>query len=270
MGAAFGAGAQGEADPRSVAEMDMSRSRCRALPEPEGASATSRVDRRHLGRGCPAEASLNSPHRNQQRRSFHMTTAASRTRCRGMLAAGFDFEGKWPSQSGPDARIDPFSEGTPEAHGKRTLSLNCVVRAARGGGIYRFTCEGSGVACAPGGADGKLRNATEGGRVAGRIPAAFLSIGSGRALRAWFDAIFWAWGAQREPVLEPALAAPRTKSGRLAFLVPERYTLCVYSEPNPPQRTPLQATMTAYCDYQSLPPQSTPDAGAASCMPAGP
>ncbi len=38
--------------------------------DPEGALATSLIDRRHRGRGCPAEASLNSPHRNQQRRSF--------------------------------------------------------------------------------------------------------------------------------------------------------------------------------------------------------
>ena len=42
----------------------------------------------------------------------------------GMLAADFDFEVSWPSQSGADARIDPFSEGTPEARGKRRLSLN--------------------------------------------------------------------------------------------------------------------------------------------------
>ena len=42
----------------------------------------------------------------------------------GMLAADFDFRVSWPSQSGADARIDPFSEGTPEARGKRRLSLN--------------------------------------------------------------------------------------------------------------------------------------------------
>ena len=42
----------------------------------------------------------------------------------GMLAADMDFPVSWPSQSGADARIDPFSEGTPEARGKRRLSLN--------------------------------------------------------------------------------------------------------------------------------------------------
>ena len=42
----------------------------------------------------------------------------------GMLAADFDFEVAWPSQSGADARIDPFSEGTAQARGKRRLSLN--------------------------------------------------------------------------------------------------------------------------------------------------
>jgi len=48
----------------------------------------------------------------------------------GMLASDFDFEVSWPSQSGADARIDPFSEGTPEARGKRRLSLNWCDPAA--------------------------------------------------------------------------------------------------------------------------------------------
>ena len=52
------------------AERARSRSRCRALPEPEGASATSRIDRRHRGRGFPAEASLNSPHRKSAAPQF--------------------------------------------------------------------------------------------------------------------------------------------------------------------------------------------------------
>ncbi len=42
----------------------------------------------------------------------------------GMLAADLDFQVSWPSQSGADARIDPFSEDTPAARGKRRLSLN--------------------------------------------------------------------------------------------------------------------------------------------------
>ena len=42
----------------------------------------------------------------------------------GMLAAPLDMEVTWPSQSGADARIDPFGAGTPAAWGKHRLCLN--------------------------------------------------------------------------------------------------------------------------------------------------
>ncbi len=42
----------------------------------------------------------------------------------GMLAAPLDINVSWPSHSGPDARIDPFGEGTQAARGKQHLSLN--------------------------------------------------------------------------------------------------------------------------------------------------
>ena len=42
----------------------------------------------------------------------------------GMLAAALHPDISWPSQSGPDARIDPFAEGTQAAWGKARISLN--------------------------------------------------------------------------------------------------------------------------------------------------
>ena len=42
----------------------------------------------------------------------------------GMLAGPLDMEVTWPSQSGADARIDPFGAGTPAARGKHRLCLN--------------------------------------------------------------------------------------------------------------------------------------------------
>ncbi|MXX39808.1 MAG: hypothetical protein F4Z85_17395 [Gemmatimonadetes bacterium] len=42
----------------------------------------------------------------------------------GMLAGPLDMEVTWPSQSGADARIDPFGVGTPAAWGKHRLCLN--------------------------------------------------------------------------------------------------------------------------------------------------
>ena len=42
----------------------------------------------------------------------------------GTLATPLDMEVRWPSQSGTDARVDPFGEGTQAARGKQHLSLN--------------------------------------------------------------------------------------------------------------------------------------------------
>ena len=42
----------------------------------------------------------------------------------GMLAGPLDVKVTWPSQSGADARIDPFGAGTPAAWGKHRLCLN--------------------------------------------------------------------------------------------------------------------------------------------------
>ena len=42
----------------------------------------------------------------------------------GMLVGPLDVEVTWPSQSGADARIDPFGAGTPAARGKHRLCLN--------------------------------------------------------------------------------------------------------------------------------------------------
>ena len=44
----------------------------------------------------------------------------------GMLVRPLDVEVTWPSQSGADARIDPFSVGTPAARG----SIGCVSTGA--------------------------------------------------------------------------------------------------------------------------------------------
>ena len=42
----------------------------------------------------------------------------------GTLAAPVRPQVNWPSQSGQDARIDPFGEGTQQARAKATLYLN--------------------------------------------------------------------------------------------------------------------------------------------------
>jgi len=59
--------------------------------------------------------------------TFHLADMDYRgfsPRVPGMLASSLNPDISWPSQSGPDARIDPFAEGTQAAWGKARISLN--------------------------------------------------------------------------------------------------------------------------------------------------